>query len=122
MISRRNIRVKVMQTIYTLSTREQDVKEGEPVKLLQKHFDQSKELLIYLSYFLTEIARYSETSASIRSNKHLPTSEDLNANTKIAGNELLLKIKEEPSFQQEVARTKPEQKIDKDLVRKIFTH
>src|SRR5215208_5848424 len=120
MISRRNIRVKVMQTIYTLSTLEQEVKEGEPIKLLQRHFDQSKELFIYLIYFLTEVASYAETDAYIRSVKHLPTQQDLNVNTKIAGNELLWRIREEESFRKETGRMKPDQKIDKELVRKIY--
>ncbi len=120
MISRRNIRVKVMQTVYTLSTLETEVKPGEPVKLLQRHFEQSRDLLTYLTYFLTEIARYAETDAHIKSNKHLPTKEDLNVNIKIAGNEILWKIKENTSFQQAVGKSKPEQKIDKELVRKIY--
>src|SRR5215207_9875516 len=120
MISRRNIRVKVMQTIYTLSTLEQEVKPGEPVKLLQRHFDQSKELLIYLTHFLTEVGSYAEKDAYIKSSKHLPTVEDRNINTKISGNEVLWKIREDPSFQQEASKSKPELKIDKELVRKIY--
>ena len=109
-----------MQTIYTLSTLEQEVKPGEPVKLLQRHFDGSQELFIYLTYFLMEIAGYAETDSYIRSSKHLPTEEDLNVNTKIAGNELLWKIKEDPSYQIELGRKKPVQRINKELVRKIY--
>jgi len=112
--------VKVMQAVYTLSTLETELKPGEPVKLLQRHFEQSKDLLTYLTYFLTEIARYAETDAHIKSNKHLPTREDLNVNIKIAGNEILWKIKENTSFQQAVGKSKPEQKIDKELVRRIY--
>ncbi|MGZ3839844.1 MAG: transcription antitermination factor NusB [Flavisolibacter sp.] len=120
MISRRNIRVKVMQTIYSLSTLEQGMKPGEPVKLLQGHFDESKELFIYLTYFLAEVAAYAERDSYVRSGKHLPSREDLNVNTKIAGNELIWKIKEDPSFQKEVARLKPAQHLDKELVKKIY--
>lgn len=122
MISRRNIRVKVMQTVYTLSTLESDAKPGEPVKLLQRHFEQSKDLLLYLTYFLAEVAGYAETDAYVRSNKHLPTKEDLNVNIKIAGNEILWKIKENTSYQQALGRSKPEQRIDKELVKKIYHH
>lgn len=120
MISRRNIRVKVMQTVYTLTTLENEVKPGEPIKLLQRHFEQSKDLLVYLTYALTEIAGYAETDAYIRSNKHLPTKEDLNVNTKIAGNELLWKLKENASFQQAIGKSKPDQRTDKELVKKIY--
>ena len=109
-----------MQTIYTLSTLEQDVKPGEPVKLLQKHFDNSKELLLYLTYFLTEIAGYAETDSYVRSNKHLPSKEDLHVNTKIAGNELVWKIREDETYQQELARSRPENRVEKELVKKIY--
>ena len=109
-----------MQAIYTLSTLEQEVKPGEPVKLLQKHFDQSKELLTYLTYFLSEVAGYVETDAYNRSAKHLPTQEDLNVNTKIAGNTVLWKIRESESYKEETGKAKPERSIDKDLVRKLY--
>jgi transcription antitermination protein NusB len=119
MISRRNIRVKVMQTIYTL-TIEQEVKPGADVKLLMKHFEESKELLIYLTYFLTQVTGYAETDSYIRSTKHLPSKQDLNVNIKIAGNELLWKIKDDPYYNEELKRVKPEQTLDKELVRKLY--
>jgi transcription antitermination protein NusB len=112
--------VKVMQTVYTISTLDNEVKPGEPVKLIQRHFEQSKDLLTYLAYFLTEVAGYAETDSYVRSNKHLPSKEDLHVNTKIAGNELLWKIKENPSFQQACGRSKPEQRLDKELVKKTY--
>lgn len=112
--------MKVMQALYTLSTLDAPAKPGEPVKLLQRHFDQSKDLLLYLTYFLTEVAAYAETDAYQRRSKHLPTAEDLNVNTKIAGNNVVWKIREDVSFQQESGRAKPEQRADKDLIRKIY--
>jgi N utilization substance protein B len=111
-----------MQSIYTLSTLEQDVKPGEPLKLLQKHFDQSKELVVYLTYFLSEVAGYAETDAYVRSGKHLPSAYDLNVNTKIAGNSTLWKIREETSYRTEAEKAKPEHTIDKELVRKLYQH
>ncbi len=120
MISRRNIRVKVMQTIYTLSTVEENGQPGAPVKLLQKHFEESKDLFLYLTYFLTEVAGYVETDAYKRSGKHLPSQEDLNVNTKIAGNQLLWKIKEDPAYKLAYNQSKPQLRIDKELVKKIY--
>jgi N utilization substance protein B len=120
MISRRNIRVKVMQTLYTLTTLEGNVKPGEPQKLLQKHFDQSKDLLQYILYFISEVASYAEKDAHLRSQKHLPSRQDMEVNTKIAGNEILWKLKEDPSLKSLWERSKPEQRIDKDLIRKFY--
>jgi N utilization substance protein B len=120
MISRRNIRVKVMQTIYTLSTADGSPKPGEPLRLLQRHFDDSRDLFFYLTFFLTEIAGYAEQAAYQRSSKHLPSAEDLNVNTKIAGNTVRWRIKEDPSFATTYGRLKPESIINKELVRKLY--
>lgn len=120
MISRRNIRVKVMQSIYTVTTLEKEVKPGEPQRILQEHFDQTRSLLIYLLYFLSEIGRYSETDAHQKASKHLPTTEDLNVNTKIAGNEILMKMISDPALAAQFAKEKPERIADKELLRKIY--
>lgn len=109
-----------MQALYQLSTLEGDLKPGEPQKLLQKHFDQSRELVHYFIYFITHLASYAETDAYHRSSKHLPTEEDLKVNTKIAGNLLLWKIKEDAALKAQWAIDKPQHRIDKELVRKLY--
>ncbi|HEY6502728.1 MAG TPA: transcription antitermination factor NusB [Chitinophagaceae bacterium] len=120
MISRRNIRVKVMQTLYTMVTWENDTKPPDSQKLLQQHFDQVRSLFIYLIYFLTEVTRYAETNSHQRASKHLPTAEDLNVNVKIAGNELLWKMMEDPLLKEQFAKEKPQQYPNTELVRKIY--
>ncbi len=110
-----------MQTLYTLDAQEPIVvKPGEPVKILQKHFDQSRQLLTYLVYFITEIARYVETDSRLRASKHLPSEEDLNVNTKLAGNEYLWKILEDPSFKKAVETDKPRLQDNKELIRRLY--
>lgn len=126
MISRRNIRVKVMQTLYTLSSLENDITKEKPQKILDQHFNQTRSLLIYLTWFLTEISRYAETDAKQRSSKHLPTTDDLNVNTKLAGNELLWKMLEDAGLQEQFSNVKPIQVYNQskdssnDLIRKIY--
>jgi N utilization substance protein B len=120
MISRRNIRVKVMQTLYVLDTREAPVPPAEAVKLLKKQFDLSTELFVFLVHFLSEVARYAETDSRNRASKHLPSSEDLNVNTRIAGNELLWIILEQPSYKTALSQFKPQLKIDNELVKKLY--
>lgn len=120
MFSRRNIRVKVMQTIYTVNTLEQEVNAGEPQKILNQHIDQTRSLFIYLIYFLSEITRYAETDANQRASKHLPSFEDLSVNTKISGNELMLKILGDPALKEQFVSDKPALICDQDLLRKIY--
>lgn len=120
MISRRNIRVKVMQTLYTVSTLENELRPGEPQKILQQHFDETRSLLVYLTWFLTEVTRYAEKDAHKKASKHLPTTGDLNINIKIAGNELLWKILEDDALKVQFASQKPELIADKELIRKTY--
>ncbi len=109
-----------MQALYTVTTLETEVKPGEPQKILQQHFDQTRALFVYLIWFLTEVSRYAETDSHKKASKHLPTASDLNVNTKIAGNELLWKMLEDPLLQEQFAKLKPELTTDKELLRKIY--
>ena len=115
-----------MQTLYTVETLEDLLKPGEPQKILQNHFNQTRSLLVYLTWFLTEVARYAETEAHKRASKHLPSAEDLNVNTKIAGNEVLWKILEDESIKEQFGIEKPQhilrqsQGDSTELIRKIY--
>ena len=127
MISRRNIRIKVMQTLYTVTTLETDLKSlpagqaaSDPQKILKEHFDQTRSLFIYLTWFLTEVSRYAEADAHQKASKHLPTTKDLNVNTKIAGNEVLWKMLDDPALIEQFKLLKPELTVDKDVLRKIY--
>jgi transcription antitermination protein NusB len=108
-----------MQTLYSLEAQENQ-KSADAQKILQKHFEQSGQLLIYLIYFLTELARYAETDSLRRSSKHLPTEMDMNVNTKLAGNQLLWKMLEQESYLKMLKKYKPELIDHTDLVRKLY--
>jgi N utilization substance protein B len=121
MISRRNIRVKVMQLLYMIEATDSPTAFKKPVEELQKQLDKSRELFVYLLYFLTEVARYAETSAQQRASRNLPSQEDLNVNIKIAGNSFLWQILENPSFQRAIEADSPDRLLDRDLLKKIYT-
>jgi N utilization substance protein B len=120
MISRRNIRVKVMQTLYTVSSLEQETKGNDPQKILKQHFDQTRSLLVYLTWFLTEVARYAEKDAHKKASKHLPTAGDLSVNTKISGNELLWKLLDDEALAAQIAAEKPQLITDTELIRRTY--
>ena len=109
-----------MQTLYNITTLESDIKPGEPQKILYNHFDQTRQLFVHLTYFLTEVCRYAETDAHQRAGKHLPSYEDLHVNTKLAGNKILWRILDDASFKDALSKLKPQQTINKELVKKIY--
>lgn len=109
-----------MQNLYSLEAREDAVNPADQVKLLQKQFDQSRQLLLYLIHFITEVARYAETDAKNRASKHLPSRQDLQVNTKISGNELLWKILEHESYSRVVNNEKIHLIDDQELIKRIY--
>lgn len=120
MISRRIIRVKVMQTLYSMETQENLISPADAVKLLLRQFDLSRQLLVFMTHFVTEVARYAETDAKNKASKYIPSAKDLQVNTKIAGNDILWKILEHPSYVQSLKEDKPHLINDSELTRRIY--
>jgi len=120
MLSRRNIRVKVMQTLYSIESMNNETRPGEPFQILKKNLEHSQQLFTYLIYYIIEVARYSEKDALQKASKHLPSQSDLNINTKIAGNEIIWATLENSSFQRSVNELKVKYLIDDELVRKAY--
>lgn len=127
MISRRNIRVKVMQTLYALESMDDSTADNptkttqvQPQKLLDKHFDQTRSLFIYLVHFLNSLAGYVEIDSRNRASKHLPSQEDLNVNTKLAGNEIIWRILETEGWKNVLKNDKPSQWLDLELLKKLY--
>lgn len=121
MFSRRNIRVKVMQTLYSLEAGEYGKIPGDAAaKVLDKNIEQSRQLFTYLVYCITEIARYAEVDAQQRSSKHLPTRSDLEVNTKIANNGIVLSILQDASFRNAVKNYNLASITDGELIKKSY--
>ena len=119
MITRRNIRVKVMQVLYQLESAA--ITSGnDGVKILENRLDQTPRLFTYLIYFLTEVARYAEKHANIKASKHLVTAEDRNINTKLAGNTVLWTILENHSYRQAISAYKLDLNNTDELVRSTY--
>lgn len=125
MISRRNIRVKVMQTLYSYyaSIPEGSITPqfiGQQKKILSTHFSQTHSLLVYMLWFVAEVARYAETESYKRSAKLLPSQEDLNVNIKIAGNDIIWKMLEDKELQDMIEKVKPALKTDPSFIKKFY--
>ena len=120
MLSRRNIRVKVMQALYSIESMNNETHPGEPLQILKRNIVHSQHLFTYLVYFITEVTRFAEKDAIQKAQKHLPSVNDLNINTKISGNEVARAINENTSFQKSVEQFKIRNAIDAELVRKVY--
>ncbi|MBM3915487.1 MAG: transcription antitermination factor NusB [Sphingomonadales bacterium] len=120
MISRRTIRVKVMQTLYTISTFDAIPAPAAHASLLKQQFDQPRRLLVHLLWLLTEILRFPEKYAHQKASKHLPSAADLNINTKLAGNELLWQMLEDKALLKQIDQLKPQLELAQELIKSVY--
>ena len=109
-----------MQELYARQSRQGTQDNVDPVKGLLNQLELCRQLFVYLLYFITEVARYSETDARLRANKNLPSEEDKNVNTKVAGNQLLWAILENTSFKTERSSRTLAFEDTNEQVRKIY--
>ena len=109
-----------MQTLYSIESMNNETRPGEPLSILKKNIEQAGSLFTYLVYFIKEVALFSEKDAAQKAQKHLPSLQDLNINTKIAGNEIVWAIIENKSFNRSVEKSKTKYVIDDEVVRKAY--
>lgn len=109
-----------MQTLYSIESMNRETAPGEPLQILKKNLENSQQLFTFLVYYILEVARYSEKDALKKSQKYLPTENDLKVNTKIAGNELLWAVHENVSFQKSTEKFKIKYLINEEMVRKSY--
>lgn len=93
MVSRRYLRIKVMQAIFAHQMNDQeDVAEGE--KKLNSAIQSCYTLFIYFFSLFSAIYRYRVNKLEDLKNKINPTEADLNPNTKFVDNKVILQIDE----------------------------
>lgn len=120
MVSRRNIRVKVVQALYAVESDEGNLSPEKAIVMLNKYLEQTSDLFLFLTYLITEVAGYAEIDAKNKASKHLPSQADLDTNTKIAENSILKSILSIKGFQSQIKERGISQQIDKELVKKIY--
>jgi transcription antitermination protein NusB len=98
MINRRHIRVKVMQSVYALTTSNSDnlVKEEN---FLKNSIEKMYDLYVLMIDTLPRIQNLAKEQIEISKKKHFATEEDLNPNTKFINNRVLRLIQDSVSFQ-----------------------
>ncbi|RYZ54855.1 MAG: transcription antitermination factor NusB [Sphingobacteriales bacterium] len=124
MISRRNIRVKVMQTLYTLETMEpgeQELDKRLGNNILNDKLKRALDLFVISILYTVRTAQYSETDAHQKASKYLPTQDDLNISTKIAGNTFVWDVLSNNTFTEKVKEDKLDHYVDDEWVKKVYT-
>lgn len=109
-----------MQLLYSIDTTNDTTAFKNPVQTLDKNFDKTRELFVFLLANTLAVAQYAEKDARNRAAKNIPSAEDLNVNTKISGNSILWQIVENESYKNALEQYKTLIISDEDIVRKLY--
>ena len=119
MLSRRHLRVKVLQALYAyFQSGNARIDQGEKQLLLS--INKLYELFIYQLSFLVETTRFADFRLEENKGKHLPTAEDLNPNMRFAQNKILSKISTNRDFLKKEHLYKINWSEEKELVRRFY--
>jgi transcription antitermination protein NusB len=119
MLSRRLIRVKVMQALYAFfQTEDNDLPAAE--KQLIRNIDRIYELYIWQLAFLVDLFSYFRQRADEAKQKFLPTQEDLHPSTRFIDNKLIAQLDDNRDFHKQIERFKVNWVDEKELFRVMY--
>ena len=119
MLSRRNIRVKVMQMLYSMN-RDKHLDYGQAIIQFREGIDISFELYLFNLLQFVRVAEYSQRDAARKMAKLLPSEEDKQFTAKLSENDLLQSIVQNEGFVRLTKKLKLVDRIDEDATRFIY--
>lgn len=117
MLSRRNLRVKVMQVMYAIEHSNQLASE-EAVRMLEKSIEKSYKLLAFNLSLPVRLADQIRKEADIKTSKLLPTAEDLQFSTRLADNPYIKILSSEKKLSECLRLTPTDEEVT--LVKELF--
>lgn len=121
MLTRRHIRIKVLQSLYGLS-QGPDADLRLALKELDKNLDRIYELYLYELRIFIEMHRLAEERIEKNRNKFRPTEEDLKPNMKFVNNRVLRALANNAPLQREFEDHKVHWGENREILQKIFTN
>ncbi len=119
MLSRRSVRVKVMQILYTM-TCDEGMTLDEAIKTYWSSVGSSFDLLLFNIYNIVEITRVAVTDAEKRSTKHLISDYDKVFSDKLFSNPLIQDLEHNPQLAKDFKKLGFQDKIDADYFKKLY--
>lgn len=120
MLSRRNVRIKVMQMLYSISRDEKLDLQGA-MQQYRENVRKSFELYLFVLFAIIRIAEFSKQDAAKRSAKLLPTEEDKLFTAKLGENELIESLVYNEGLNKYFRAYKTEKNVDEDSIRMFYS-
>ena len=120
MLSRRNIRIKVMQVLYAMN-RDNKVSYKHAVTRYRQSVDKSFELFLFNLLILIRAASYARQDAATKTTKLRPTEYDRNFTAKFSDNPLTSSLLDNEALSKAFKEYKLEGRMDNDIARKLYS-
>lgn len=120
MLSRRSVRIKVMQVLYSIS-RDPSLIFKDAMQRYRQSVQDSFDLYLFNLHNLIQIANYSKNDEEKRSSKLLPTEEDKAFSAKLANNPLTHSVAQNPELIRLFKQKNLQEKLDTDSTRLFYT-
>lgn len=119
MLSRRSIRVKVMQALF-IQHKDDGIAFKEAEDFFERLVNEAFELYLFNLYALIGITRFATEDQEKRLGKHLPTSEDKAFTDKLFQNDLVQSLVKNEYLVDRFDALDFSSKLDSDLLKKIY--
>ncbi len=119
MLSRRSVRVKVMQLIYAMN-RDESLTAKDIVEHYWKSVDESFEMFLFKIYTILQIAKVSEEDFQKRLSKHLPSDQDKLFKPVLWQNAMIQDLANNTKLQKRFEKLQFSSKIDQDHFKSIY--
>lgn len=120
MLNRRQLRVKVLQILYSYHLSEKKIVKVFEKKLLES-IDDVYEMYIWLLSLIIEVSDHVLIDAEERANRHIKAEDDIFSNTKFNTNKFLVALKSNPKFLDNVKKYQTSWGFDPEVVKTIYT-
>ena len=119
MLSRRSVRIKVMQLLYTLD-RDESLSPKTVIKSYAENIGKSYELFLFTVYVLYKITERASEDLKKRKAKHLPSDYDKLFTDKLFNNPLIQDIHENKNLAKKFESLDFDSKLNDDYTQKIY--
>lgn len=120
MLSRRAVRIKVMQVLYALHSVNSEPTTSQGVKMYRDMVERSFQLYIFNLLLLLRVAEYARQDEARRKSKLRPSDEDLNFVAALANNSLVQSLAKNHQLGKYIAQYQLARYVDADQVRQLY--
>ncbi|MGB3077410.1 MAG: transcription antitermination factor NusB [Chitinophagales bacterium] len=119
MLSRRNVRIKVMQTVYA-HTHDPEKTVERLEKTMLENINSFYRAFLYNLYILSKTTEFVIQDVQIRAGKHIPSAEDNFLSVQLFHNFIIQHFVETEEIYKEMRREKLDNRIEEDYFRQFF--